>query len=128
IHLDRDVNEKGVVLNKQEHLAPILGLVGSGDAKGAIASLCASKLGVGTDAIAATDLMLYDLTAPTLAGLNGELLFSARLDNQAMCHAAVTAIVAAAPRADDRELVPLIVLFDHEEVGSGSAYGAEAPI
>src|SRR5439155_14261072 len=26
IHLDRDVNEKGLVLNKQEHLAPILGL------------------------------------------------------------------------------------------------------
>src|SRR4051812_36485586 len=26
IHLDREVNEKGVVLNKQDHLAPIFGL------------------------------------------------------------------------------------------------------
>jgi len=107
-----------------------LGLVGSAgsDAKGAVTALCAAKLGIAVDAIVSTELMLYDLTPPVLGGLSGELLFSARLDNQAMCHAGITAITAAASKVDDRDLVPLAVLFDHEEIGSGSAYGAEAPI
>ncbi len=134
IHLDRDVNEKGLVLNKQEHLAPILGLARAEDAKdganakGAVNALCAAKLGIAADAIASTEMMLYDLTPPTVGGLHGELLFSARLDNLAMCHAAIASLVRAAPSADARDLVPLIVLFDHEEIGSASAYGAESPI
>jgi len=126
IHLDRDVNDKGLVLNKQEHLAPILGL--GNDAKGAVNALCAVKLGIALDTIAQTELMLYDLTPPTLGGAHNELLFSARLDNLAMCHAGITSLLRAASRADGRDLVPLVALFDHEEIGSASAYGAEAPI
>ena len=34
IHLDREVNDKGLILNRQEHLAPILGLASSGGASG----------------------------------------------------------------------------------------------
>ena len=133
IHLDREVNEKGLVLNKQEHLAPIFGLAGNAqnaksDGKGELAALCASELGIAPDAIASTELMFHDLTPPTLGGRNGELLFAARLDNLAMCHAAIRALTAAASKADDRDLAPMIVLFDHEEIGSGSAYGAESPI
>lgn len=121
IHLDREI-DKGLTLNKQEHMAPILGLAKDG---GDIASLCATELGVDAASIVSTDLMLFDTVAPTLAGLHGELLFSARLDNLAMCHAAVSALVSAAPRADSNDnVVPLIALFDHEEVGSHSATGA----
>jgi aspartyl aminopeptidase len=45
-----------------------------------------------------------------------------------MSHAAVAAVVRAAPKVDGHDLVPMAALFDHEEVGSGSAYGAEAPL
>src|SRR6202042_1725238 len=38
------------------------------------------------------------------------------------------ALAQAAGRVDERDLVPLIALFDHEEIGSASAYGAEAPL
>jgi len=59
-----------------------------------------------------------------LGGAAGELIFSARLDNLAMCHAAVTAIAQIArPSA-----IPVIALFDHEEVGSGSAAGAASSV
>jgi aspartyl aminopeptidase len=121
IHLDRDVTEKGLTLNKQEHLAPIWGLVNP-SAKG-LAEHLAAEAEVDVKDIVTMDVMLYDLTAPTLGGRSEEFIFSARLDNLAMCHAATQAILAAKPGGN---LIPLIALFDHEEVGSGSAAGAES--
>jgi aspartyl aminopeptidase len=108
IHLDRDVNEKGVVLNRQNHLVPIIGLEGAD---------LAALAGEGR-----LDLMLYDLARPAVGGLGDEFIFSARLDNLAMCHAATTALIATA--AADTDTVRMAVLFDHEEVGSQSATGA----
>ena len=128
IHLDREVNEKGVVLNRQEHLPPVLGLTKSGDPDG-VRSLCASELGVAADDIVSSDLMFHDLTPPTVAGLDGEFIFSGRLDNQAMCHASLSALIDAAPGLEDAGApVPVAALFDHEEVGSQSATGAGTPL
>lgn len=122
IHLDREVNDKGVVLNKQEHLAPIWtqGTVDLMD----LSRLVAGELGLAAEDVLLHDLMLYDLTAPTLAGRNQEFLLSARLDDQAMCHAAVRALLDSCEGAEDGEMLPLISLLDHEEVGSQSAQGA----
>jgi aspartyl aminopeptidase len=124
IHLDRDVNDKGVVLNKQEHLAPIFGLARD-DAKD-LAAMLAEELGLASGRIVGSDLMLYDVVAPTLGGRDSELIFSARLDNLAMSHAAIHALIEAAPQASDGEVVPVAALFDHEEVGSETAYGAQS--
>jgi len=121
IHLDREVNDKGLVLNRQDHLAPVLGLDKSGTS---FARLVAEAAGVAPDHVAGSDLMLFDITPPTLGGAAGELIFSARLDNLAMCHAAVTAMQRVArPTA-----IPVIALFDHEEVGSASAAGAGSAV
>lgn len=147
IHLDREVNEKGLMLNRQEHLAPIIGLTGGGAAGlpgssagqrgreraagdlGLLHELCAQALGIDEAAILTTELMLHDAQPATRAGLAQELVFAPRLDNLAMSHAAVLALGrAAAPTDPDSGLVPLVALFDHEEVGSNSAYGAQAPI
>ena len=124
IHLDRDVTEKGLILNKQEHLAPVLGLAEKGSEE--LAETCARAAGVKRADIVNLDLMLYDTVAPTLGGAKEELVFSARLDNLAMCHAATTALIDAAAAAAGTDLVPLAALFDHEEVGSQSATGAES--
>jgi aspartyl aminopeptidase len=124
IHLDRDVNEKGVVLNRQEHLAPIFGL--AQESAPSLRSMLAAELGVEAERIVGSDLMLYDVVAPTLGGRDDELIFSARLDNLAMSHAAVRAIIDAAPEAETGIVVPIAALFDHEEVGSESAYGAHS--
>jgi aspartyl aminopeptidase len=120
IHLDREVNDKGLVLNKQDHMAPIYGL---SNARG-VAGLIAEAAGVDPTNIVKTDLMLFDLTAPTLGGSDEELIFSARLDNLAMSHAATTAIASVkSPSA-----ISVIALFDHEEVGSDSVAGAGSAV
>ena len=130
IHLDRDVNEKGLNLNRQEHMAPVLGLASGGhDARGLVHGLCATALGVSSDDIVTTELMLHDRAAPSTGGLDDAFLYSARLDNQAMCHAAITALAGIADAAEaEAGPTPLIALFDHEEVGSDSAYGAASPL
>jgi aspartyl aminopeptidase len=125
IHLDREVNEK-LQLNRQEHLAPIFGL--HSESARDLTTMLAEKLAVANDRIVGTDLMLYDVVPPTLGGRDDELVFSARLDNLAMSHAAVRALIDAAPAAAAGSLVPLAALFDHEEVGSESAYGAHSGI
>jgi aspartyl aminopeptidase len=89
-----------------------------------LSNLVAAELGIAASEILTHDLMLYDLTAPTLAGRNNEFLLSARLDDQAMCHASISALIAAAPGAEDQELIPIAALVDHEEVGSQSLQGA----
>jgi len=121
IHLDREVNDKGLVLNRQEHLAPIWGLAGTARP---LATLLAEELAVEADRILGHELMLFDLAAPTRGGQHGDLIFSARLDNLAMCHAALTAIAGATKPTS----ISVIALFDHEEVGSASAAGAGSAV
>jgi aspartyl aminopeptidase len=121
IHLDRDVNDKGLLLNKQEHLAPVLGLKSSGEAD--VKALVAASLGVSPADILHLDLMLFDTLAPARGGAHDEFFFSARLDNLAMCHAAVQSLGRV---AEPGTLCPVIALFDHEEVGSASVTGAES--
>jgi aspartyl aminopeptidase len=120
IHLNRGVND-GLTLNAQQHLVPIIGL---GDKSGfSLRDILARSLGGGVapDAVLGWDLGLFALEPGRLAGLNDEFLFSARLDNLAGCHGALSALLGsqgARPRTRG------IVLFDHEEVGSQSARGA----
>jgi aspartyl aminopeptidase len=126
IHLDRDVTEKGLVLNKQNHMAPILGLQASGASD--LRALCAQEVGLRYDDVLSLDLMLYDTVGPTLGGLRDEFLFSARLDNLAMCHAGLVALLTASTLGCPDNLVPVLALFDHEEVGSESATGAASAL
>jgi aspartyl aminopeptidase len=128
IHLDREVNDKGLILNRQDHLAPVLGLVGGGaGGTASLGKLVAEAAGVTVERVVGHELMLFDLLPPALGGQANEFLFSARLDNLAMCHAAISAIAplgsAGAPAA-----IPVIALFDHEEVGSASAAGAASAV
>lgn len=121
IHLDREVNEKGLVLNRQDHLAPVLGLAGGPKS---VMALVAEAAGCELAQILGSDLMLFDLAAPTLGGAAEEFIFSARLDNLAMSHAATVAIA----QAKSPSAIGVVALFDHEEVGSASAAGAGSAV
>ncbi|MBF0294358.1 MAG: M18 family aminopeptidase [Magnetococcales bacterium] len=68
------------------------------------------------------DLALYDTQPATLAGVNGQWIVGARLDNLL----SVTAILAALGRHDPAPAsgIAMTALFDHEEVGSLSMAGA----
>lgn len=116
IHLDREVVTKGLVLNNQRHLPPLLGL----EPAVPLRELLAEELGVEAERVLSWDLSLMDVQPPAVGGLRGEFVFAPRLDNQASCHAALLAILRA--RAADATQV--VCLYDHEEVGSGSTAGA----
>lgn len=124
IHLDREVNDRGLVLNKQTHLPPLLGL---GDKTGAEATLFAQlahEAGVEKELILGWDLGLHPLTPATLGGLENGLVFAPRLDNQASCHAGLEALFGVIREGSLPAPTAVVGLFDHEEVGSGSAQGA----
>ena len=121
IHLDRNVNQ-GLKLDAQQHLLPIWGL--GAPAAGDLLEFLAAEADVAADEIAAHDLVVYDLTPPALLGEEEELLAAGRLDNLASVHAGVTALCEVA--ADD--VTPVVVGFDHEEIGSASATGAAGPL
>ncbi|MBK5331258.1 MAG: M18 family aminopeptidase [Ilumatobacteraceae bacterium] len=125
IHLDRDVNERGLILDKQQHLTPVWGS-GSPHA-GEFATWLAGRLpgAVAASDVAAWELCLFDRTAPAVLGADQSLLAAGRLDNQVSCWAAVDAICAA---KDLQNSTAVIALFDHEEVGSESVTGAAGPL
>lgn len=126
IHLDRQINENGLKLNAQTQLAPIWGLAGSGEPTQQLHALIAEAAGIRADDVLTHDLSLYDLTPSALGGADGDLIFAPRLDNLASCHAGLCALIAATEGSEN--IVPVLACFDHEEVGSQSATGAEGPL
>ena len=123
VHLDREVNERGLVLDKQNHLLPVWGLEPqAGQSFPAFLDWLADSLHVSADEIVGWEIGLYDVTPARVFGADRSLLASGRLDNQVSCWAAVEALVAASgPHT------AVIALFDHEEVGSASTHGAAGP-
>lgn len=119
VHLDRDVNDKGVQLNRQEHLSPVWGL---GATAGDFAGFLASRLGVARADVIGWDVMTHDLTPSCRVGLEAELVSAPRLDNLGTTYAGARALLRAVE--EDAGVVPVLVLFDHEEVGSMSERGA----
>jgi aspartyl aminopeptidase len=122
IHLNREVNSSGLTLNAQTQLLPLAALeleAGGLELGERIAS--AAGDGVTPSAIRGSDLCLFDTQAPALGGARNELIFSARLDNLTSCHAALSALLGSGDAADATRVV---VLYDHEEVGSETAIGA----
>ena len=122
IHLSED--RKVVELNPQRHVNAVWG-VGSGARS--FLSYVAERAGVDVDDVLGFDLMTHDINPSRLAGVDGELLSAPRLDNQATCYAGLEAFlaVAADPGPD---AAPVLVLFDHEEVGSQSDHGAQSDL
>jgi aspartyl aminopeptidase len=125
IHLNRDVNEKGLTLNKQNHLPPIFSLAEKkGSTKDLLEKRVAQKLKCKSADILNMELSLYDTQTGAIGGAEGEFIFSSRLDNLASCHAALQALTESKTKDP---MTRVIAFYDHEEVGSDSAQGAGSP-
>lgn len=123
IHLLGDYRDKGLKLDPQKHLPPVLGLEideDRGAGVPALQRLLATELDVEPERILSWDLSLFDVQPSAMGGLRGELVCAPRLDNLAMCHAALAALL----RAGAADPTQVVCLFDHEEVGSSSTTGA----
>ena len=119
IHLSDD--RKGVSLDPQRHVNAVWGV---GDGTRSFVDFVARRADVDPGDVLAADLMTHDLTGSRLVGADGELVSAPRLDNQGTCYAGLEAFLAAEPGA----VVPVLALFDHEEVGSTSDHGAQSEL
>lgn len=121
IHMNREVNDKGLVLNKQTEL-PLL-FAESEDGVAAdkqFLTYIAQSLHIDAADILTFELNVFDTQQGKFWGANQEFIADSQLDNLASCHAAITALLAS----KDQDASSVCALFDHEEVGSESATGA----
>lgn len=123
IHLDREIGERGLQLDRQQHLQPVWA-IGEPD-EGAFRSWLAQELDVADDDVLGWDLACHDSQPSALLGAEHELLAAPRLDNLCSSFGAVEALLARR-WSPDSSAPAAIVLFDHEEVGSTSATGADS--
>ncbi len=94
-----------------------------------IVELIAKEAGVEAADVVDFEMVLYDTHKPCVGGLNEELIFSARLDNLEMTYCSTMALiksVAAPDSLDEESSIRVISLFDHEEIGSNTAQGADS--
>lgn len=119
IHLSED--RKGVSPDPQRHVNAVWGL---GERPGSFVGYVAERAGVTEADVLGFDLMTHDLTPSAITGADGEFVSAPRLDNQATCYAGLEAFLAAGTGTH----VPVLALFDHEEVGSTSDHGAQSEL
>jgi aspartyl aminopeptidase len=75
------------------------------------------------------EIVLYDTQPSCIGGMNNEFIFSPRLDNLMMSYCATESIIHSLSSSDALAKDPtirLIALFDHEEIGSTTAQGADS--
>ena len=121
IHLDREINERGLILDKQLHLSAAWA---TGEKTLDFLRWVATQVDSKRDDIFSVDAQLFDSVPAQILGVDQSLLASGRLDNQASCWAAISALIETQSPQD----TCVVALFDHEEVGSTSAVGAAGPV
>lgn len=117
IHLDREINERGLILDKHQHVNPVWGTSAP-----SFVEWLEDVTSVRN--INAYDAHLYDITPASVLGVDESLLASARLDNQVSCWAAISALASGI----ETDNTVVVVLNDHEEVGSESTTGAASTL
>lgn len=123
IHLDREANDH-LALDKQSQTQPVWGL-GPVESADLLAEL-ARDAGVDAARIRGYDVVTADAARGATFGRDDVFFASGRLDDLASVHAGVVALErTAGDLAADH--MPMLAVFDHEEVGSGTRSGAAGP-
>lgn len=124
IHLDRQVNETGVVINKQEHLAVLAALADGSDAGKSYLEKCLKEY-CSFQKLLAYDLFLYPLEKARLMGYKYQMIASYRIDNLCSVYASLESLLAA--KEPGESTLKIIGALDNEEIGSETAQGAASP-
>ena len=119
IHMNREVN-KGVELRKQVDMLPVYGTSNEELSKEAFLEFLAKELGVEKEDILDYELNIYNTDKPSLVGMTDEFVCAPRLDNLTSSQAIVTGIIEGARNKG----LNMMIIFDHEEIGSRSKQGA----
>ena len=116
IHLNRGVND-GAKFNPAKDLLQLYTMNG---AKGDLMASVAEKLGVGSEDILSHDLFLYNRDEGKRVGKDGEFILCPRLDDLGCVYTSTVAFL----NAESSRAVPVLSVFDNEEVGSETKQGA----
>jgi aspartyl aminopeptidase len=119
IHLAED--RKSLTLDPQRHVNAVWGADGQSRS---FTGYVAEQAGIDPDDVLGADLMTHDLAPSMLSGLGDQFISAPRLDNQASCYAGLEALLDTTAG----EYLPVLALFDHEEVGSTSDHGADSEL
>ncbi len=117
IHMDREAND-GHKYNAQVDMLPLF--TEKSEEKNPFLNLVAKEAGVTPEEILDTDLFLYNRMKGTKFGANNEFIASGRLDDLQCAFASLQGLLAAKPKNS----VAVHVVYDNEEVGSGTKQGA----
>jgi len=124
IHINRNVNEKGLIFQKQNELPLLLGIVNDQLTETpSLAQLIAQQLSIPAKDISSWELHICDTQPGTLYGIQKEFLANSQLDNLASCHAGLNALISD-PSLNGGQF-NVCAFFDHEEIGSNSHKGAD---
>lgn len=91
-----------------------------------LVDLIAEDANVKAEDIEDFELVLYDTQPSVLGGLNDEFVFSPRHDNLNSSFTTIKGLIESLDNLADDEGIRLAALFDHEEIGSASAQGADS--
>ena len=116
VHMQRDAN-KGAACDPARDMVPLLGL----ESGPSFSALTAQAAGVEERDLLGHDLYLYVRDRGTVLGAAGELLSAPRLDDLQCVFACLEGFLAAREQGN----LPVLAVFDSEEVGSATPQGAD---
>lgn len=123
IHFNREMN-KGVELRKQVEMLPIYGTASEELTKDGFVMAVAETLGVEKEDILDYELTVYNTDKPEIVGLKEEFVSAPRLDNLTSTQAIIEGII----NSQRAQGLNMMVVFDHEEIGSCSKQGAASTL
>ncbi len=118
IHMNRKANENQS-WNAQVDLLPILG---TDKDKPSLLQIVADYMHIEKDSIISHDLFLYVREKGRIWGAKKEFLSCGRLDDLQCTYANVRGFI----ESETGHSIPLLAVFDNEEVGSGTKQGADS--
>ena len=118
IHMDRDINN-GYKYNAAKDTLPLFEM---GSEKGSFLSALAKELEVDEKDIVSHELYLYNREMGSVWGKNNEFISAPKLDDLQCSFISLQAILGA----ENDNSICMSLIFDNEEVGSGSNQGADS--
>ncbi|MGB7978623.1 MAG: M18 family aminopeptidase [Chlamydiales bacterium] len=118
IHLNRDVNDKGLIVHKQDHLRAVYSLTSQ---EKYLEETLRKQHPFKT--LLSFDLFLVPIEKAGFNGFDDEMISSYRLDNLTSAFASLEALLQARPR---KESIQMAIFWDHEEIGSQTYAGADS--
>lgn len=124
IHMNRKINE-GIELNKQKDLLPlVMGINDKLEGENYLVNAIAKELDISYTDIKDFELYLSEFERGSIIGVKEEFISCGKLDDLAMVHSGIKALINASPSDQTK----VMVCFDNEEIGSQTKQGAGSPM